>query len=162
MNRPCVSAKLLTFSIASAIACGASSAAAEYSPRQRCPAVEVSVSAVVASNSGRAFDKRLAALKRSFHLFPYTSYRLIHEERRRVAWRKGAGFNLPGGRYLMVSPRGYHGRDSRVSLDIMLMQGQRSLVKTVLRLKNNGTFLVAGPQYEDGVLFISIRAATTR
>jgi hypothetical protein len=107
------------------------------------------------------FDSRLASLRRQFKsLFPYSSYRLLKEERRRVDWRSEAEFDLPGGRYLLVIPREY--KDGRVSLNLMLVQGTRPLVNTVLALRNHGTFLVGGPHHEDGVLIIAIGAGIVR
>jgi len=121
--------------------------------------VEVRIDTVLASNAGKTFDPALARLKRPFRgLFPYSSYRLIQGERRVMPWRREEQFLLPGGRYLVVMPRGIH--DDRVSLGVMLIQGTRPLLNTVLSLKNRGVFLVGGPRYGDGVLIIAIGART--
>ncbi len=121
--------------------------------------VEVRIDAVLASNSGTAFDSALKPLKRPFvSLFPYSSYQLLQGERRLVAWRREEVFMLPGGRYLLLMPRGV--TDDRVSLNLVLMQGARALVSTVVSLKNRGTFLVGGPPHGEGVLIIAIGAAT--
>ncbi len=121
--------------------------------------VEVRIGAVVASNTGQSFDDRLIALRKQFiALFPYSSYQLIHEEKRQVQWGNKAGFDLPGGRFLVVIPREY--KNNLVSLQIMLISDTRPIVQTVLALKNNGTFLVGGPRYRDGVLLIAIGANT--
>ncbi|MGD9765336.1 MAG: hypothetical protein AB7V27_16685 [Candidatus Binatia bacterium] len=121
--------------------------------------VEVRIDTVLASNSGTAFDSALSRLKGPFvSLFPYSSYRLIQGERRVVAWRREEQFMLPGGRYLVIMPRGVQG--DRVSLNVMLIHGTRPLVSTVLSLKNRGTFLVGGPPHGEGVLIIAIGAAT--
>jgi hypothetical protein len=119
------------------------------------PPCELRVGAVVASNSGRLFDDRLASLKSQFdRLFPYSSYRLVKEEKRAVQWGARAGFDLPGGRFLLVIPREY--KDGRVSLQLVLIDGTRALVDTALALRNQGTFLVGGPRHEEGVLIIAI------
>jgi hypothetical protein len=119
--------------------------------------VEVRIDTVLASNAGKTFDPALASLRQPFvGLFPYSSYRLLQGEQRRVAWRREAEFLLPGGRYLVVVPRGY--KDGRVQLSVMLIQGTRPLVNTQLSLKNHGVFLVAGPHYQGGVLIIAIGA----
>jgi hypothetical protein len=119
--------------------------------------VEVRIDAVLASNAGTVFDSALKPLKRPFvSLFPYSSYRLLQGERRVVAWRREEVFMLPGGRYLLLMPRGV--QDDRVSLNLVLMQGTRALVSTVVSLKNRGTFLVGGPPHGDGVLIIAIGA----
>jgi hypothetical protein len=69
--------------------------------------VEVRIDTVVASNAGKGFDPALASLRRPFAtLFPYSSYRLVQNEQRRVTWHREAEFMLPGGRYLIVLPRG--------------------------------------------------------
>jgi hypothetical protein len=121
--------------------------------------VEVRIDTVLASNSGEAFDPALASLQRPFlGLFPYSSYRLIQGERRQVGWKREEQFLLPGGRYLVIMPRGL--KNDRVSLNVMLIQGTRPLVNTVLSLKNHGTFLVGGPHYGEGVLIIAIGAGT--
>ena len=121
--------------------------------------VEVRIDTVLASSARKGFDPALARLKRPFtQLFPYSSYRLVQGERRMMPWRRSEQFLLPGGRYLVVTPRGISG--DRVSLGIMLIQGSRPLVNTVLSLKNRGVFLVGGPRYQDGVLIIAIGART--
>jgi hypothetical protein len=121
--------------------------------------VEVRIDTVLASNVGKAFDPALAPLKRPFRgLFPYSSYRLIQAERRVMPWKREERFLLPGGRYLVIMPRGVH--EDRVSLGVMLIQGTRPLVNTVLTLKNRGVFLVGGPRFGDGVLIIAIGART--
>jgi hypothetical protein len=133
---------------------------AEDTPAASDDEVEVRIDTVLASNAGKAFDPALAALRQPFvGLLPYSSYRLLQGEQRRVAWRREAEFLLPGGRYLVVVPRGY--KDGRVQLSVMLIQGTRPLVNTTLSLRNHGVFLVAGPHYEEGVLIIAIGAATT-
>lgn len=123
--------------------------------------VEVRIDTVVASNRGRTFDSALASLRQPFvGLFPYSSYRLVQGEQRRVAWRREAEFLVPGGRYLVVVPRGY--KDGRIQLNLMLIQGSRPLVNTTLALKNHGVFLLAGPHYQEGTLIIAVGAGVAQ
>ena len=89
--------------------------------------VEVRIGAVVASNSGKNFDARLASLRRQYHsLFPYSSFRLIKEERRRVHWGGREGFDLPGGCYVMVIPKEF--KDNRISLRLILIRESHPLL----------------------------------
>ena len=134
-------------------------AAAEELPGTHDDEVEMRIDTVLASNAGTSFEAP-AALRQPFvGLFPYSSYRLLQGEERRVAWRREAEFLLPGGRYLVVVPRGY--KDGRVLLNVMLIAGTRPLVNTALALKNHGVFLMAGPRYQEGILVIAIGAGTT-
>ena len=122
-------------------------------------AVEVRIGAVLASNSSQEFDARLASMHRQFNtLFPYTSYRLVKEERQRVPWGGKVGFDIPGGRYVMVIPREY--KNDRVSMRVMVIEGTRPIVDTAVSLRNHATFLVGGPRQHEGVLILSIGADT--
>ena len=121
--------------------------------------IEVRIDTVLAGNSDKAFDPALRPLKQPFRgLFPFSSYRLVQAERRKAAWRREEQFMLPDQRYLVIIPRGVQG--DRISLSLMLIQGSRPLLNTMVSLKNNGTFLVAGPRYQGGVLIFAINART--
>jgi hypothetical protein len=151
----------LSAAILSTWFCTAAIVTAQEHNDPNAPAVEVRIGAVLASSVGQNFDNRLASLRRQFDsLLPYSSYRLIQEERRRIPWLREAEFRLPGRRYLLVMPREY--ANGRVSLNVMLVQGARILVNTAVSLRNNGTFLVGGPHHEDGVLIIAIGASKIR
>jgi hypothetical protein len=122
-------------------------------------AVEVRIGVVLASNTGQEFDARLAALHRQFNtLFPYSSYHLVKEQRQQVPWGGKVGFDIPGGRYVLVIPKEY--KNNRVSMKVMLIEGSRAIVDTALSLRNHATFLVGGPRQHEGVLILSIGADT--
>jgi hypothetical protein len=128
-------------------------------PTQANNGVVITIGAVLASNSGQEFDPRLVTMHRQFRtLFPYTSYRLVKQEQRRVMPGTKASFEIPGGRYLVVTPSGLTGE--RVSLRVMLLDGTRPVVDTLLTLRRHATFLVGGPRHQQGVLIISIGADT--
>jgi hypothetical protein len=123
--------------------------------------IEIRIGAVIASNTGTEFDPRLVAFRHQFNaLFPYTSYHLLKEERQRVAWGGRAGFDIPGGRYVVVLPKEY--KNERVSMQVMVIEGTRPIVDTVLSLRNHATLLVGGPRQHDGVLILSIGADASR
>lgn len=126
-----------------------------------CPEqVVVRTRVMVATNRGPALGldnelKRLTVAT-SLRRFPYASFRLLQSEERPVDINGWAEFPVPGGRHLLVRPTDFqHGR---VSLSVMLMHGRMTLMNTVLRLRDHGEFVVAGPQHGDGVLFLSIGA----
>ncbi len=128
-----------------------------YSPNSS--AVEVRVGAVVANNSGRECDPRLVVMRKQFDaLFPYTSYRLVKEERQRVPWGGQADFDIPGGRYVLVIPKEF--KNGRVAMRVLVIEGTRSIVETTLSLRNHATLLVGGPRQPDGVLILAIGADT--
>ncbi len=120
--------------------------------------VELRVGCVLASNSGKEFDQRLIAMQSRFHrLFRYSSYSLVKEKRARVAIGSKMGFDVPGGRYLVVIPKEIT-KDGRLALKVLLLEGSRPIMNTAVSLSENGTFLVAGPQSDDGALILAIGA----
>lgn len=123
--------------------------------------VEVRVGAVLASNSGTEFDHRLASMRRQFdNLFSYTSYRLVKEQRQRVAWGANAGFDVPNGPYVLVIPREY--KDDRVHMKVVVIENSRPIVDTHLSLRHQATFIVGGRRRADGVLILAIGADAVR
>ncbi|HEX7406269.1 MAG TPA: hypothetical protein VF515_01345 [Candidatus Binatia bacterium] len=119
--------------------------------------VEVRIGAVLASNTGKEFDQRLASMQRQFStLFAYSSYRLVKEQHQQVAWGERVAFDIPGGRYVVVIPKEF--KNDRVLMKVMLIEGTRPIVDTALSLRDHATFLVGGPREHDGVLILSIGA----
>jgi len=122
--------------------------------------VAVSVGTVLATDGGQTeFDSRLVSVKPQFDsLFRYSSYRLMKQEKRALDWGQGASFDIPGGRYLVIAPKEL--RDSKVAMQVMLLEGGRPLVDTAVALRDHGVLLLGGPKHQEGVLIIVIGADT--
>jgi hypothetical protein len=58
-----------------------------------------------------------------------------------------------------VQPRAID--DDMIAMEIVLFDGTRPMMTTDLKLKNNGTLIVGGPRYEQGMMIISIGASTS-
>lgn len=124
-------------------------------------AVVVRIGAVLASNQGNEFDSRLTAMRRQLdNLFTYSSYRLVKEQRKRISWGGHAGFDVPGGPYVIVIPREY--RDDRVFMKVVVIENSKPIVDTLLALRDQGTFLVGGRRHSEGVLILAIGADLVR
>lgn len=120
--------------------------------------VQLRVGCVLASNSGREFDARLQELKPRFaRFFRYTSYYLVKESREKVSLGGRMIFEVPGGRYLMLLPK-ERNSDGSVLMKVVLLEGSRPIVNTSVSLREHGTFLVGGPQTNDGALILAIGA----
>lgn len=124
------------------------------------PAVEVRVGAVLASNRGDEVDRRLASMRRQFDsFFSYSSYRLIDQQERHIAWGEKAEFDVPGGRNVQVTPREF--RNESIVMKVVVSDGQRAVVDTLVALRDHGTFLVGGQRQQDGVMIVAIGASRT-
>lgn len=121
--------------------------------------VELRIETVLATDVVEKLDDRLSDMRKQLDIFRYSSYRLVQEERRRVAYGKEANFQLPGGRFLQVMPK-QRTKDS-ISLQVMLLEGATPtpLMNTSLLIPNHGMFFVGGPKHAAGALIIRIGAA---
>jgi len=124
-----------------------------------CQAVDVQVTTVRALEHGPS-DAQLVALRpRLRRLVGYRSFQVIGQERRRCAWQDREAFDIPGGRLLHVEPKGM--RDQAVVMRVALLDGQRTLIDTDVRLQNRGVMLFGvdtDSRVPDGALIIMLKA----
>lgn len=128
--------------------------AAEKGPQ----AVQLNIGTILASNESDSFDPKLSKIKKQLEVIKYRSYRLIKEQSQKVPWQANVVFEIPGGRSLVIFPEQY--RSNRLSLKVRLLEGEKPLLDTTVRIRNHGNFLLGGPPHEGGVLILSISAAT--
>jgi hypothetical protein len=98
-------------------------------------------------------DKKLRGL------FGFSTYSLIGHNEGQTNCGKMIAFTLPGGKILHVQPRAIDA--DMIAMEIVLFDGTRPMMTTDLKLKNNGTLIVGGPRYEQGMMIISIGASTS-
>ena len=128
---------------------------AKPAPKQ----VNVYVDSVMAADTNEGTDPRLGGMdKRLRGLFGFSTYSLIGHNEGQTDCGKMIAFTLPGGKILHVQPRAID--DDMIAMEIVLFDGTRPMMTTDLKLKNNGTLIVGGPRYEQGMMIISIGAST--
>jgi hypothetical protein len=137
---------------------GASTLAA-WLPAFAAAAVEVQVTSVRASDRGPS-DANLQDFRpRLRRLVGYRAFRIVQDERQDCAWGSAAEFHIPGGRLLRVVPKQM--REQAVVMQVRLVEGERRLVDTDVRLQNRGVMLFGVGQDSpaaDGALIIMLRA----
>jgi len=128
---------------------------AQAGPRQ----VNVYIDSVMAADTNEGTDPRLAPMALKLRgLFGFSTYNLIGHNEGQTDCGKMIAFALPGGKILHVQPRAVDG--DMIAMEIILFDGTRPMMTTDLKLRNNGTLIVGGPRYEQGMMIISIGAST--
>lgn len=128
---------------------------AQASPRQ----VYVYIDSVMAADTNEGTDPRLGGMDKKLRgLFGFSTYSLIGHNEGQTDCGKMIAFTLPGGKILHVQPRAIDG--DMIAMEIVLFDGTRPMMTTDLKLKNNGTLIIGGPRYEQGMMLISIGAST--
>ncbi len=120
--------------------------------------VDLRIGSILASNQSNDFDPRLAKMKNQLKVFKYQSYKLIKEDHQKAGWNADASFEIPGGRSLIVVPQGR--QNNQLSLKVRLLEGEKPVLDTTVRLREGGNLLLGGPPHEGGVLILSISAST--
>jgi hypothetical protein len=146
----------LTFLIIATTAFGMAGVShAQPGPKQ----VNVYIDSVMAADTNEGTDPRLAPMGQKLRgLFGFSTYSLIGHNEGQTDCGKMIAFTLPGGKILHVQPRAIDG--DMIAMEIVLFDGTRPMMTTDLKLKNNGTLIVGGPRYEQGMMIISIGAST--
>jgi hypothetical protein len=119
--------------------------------------VHVTIGTILASNQNDEFDAKLKGMEKQLKVLKYRSYRLLKEESQDAAWQGNSVFEIPGGRSLSVAPQEF--RNNRIALKVRLMEGQKPLIDTTVRIPNRGNFILGGPSHDGGFLVLSISAA---
>ncbi len=119
-------------------------------------AVQIKIGTILASNDSDEFDARLKSLQKQLRVMKYRSYRLLKEETQGATWEETASFEIPGGRFLVVTPQ--EQVKKQLALKVRLLQGDEPLLDTTVRISSRGQFLLGGPPHEGGVLILSISA----
>ncbi|MFN8544025.1 MAG: hypothetical protein U0807_07460 [Candidatus Binatia bacterium] len=105
-------------------------------------------------------DPEVASLRpRLKRLVPFRSFHVVQDEVRQCAWRSEEAFSIPGGRSLVILPKGM--ADETVTMQVRLLDGRHRLVDTHVRLRNRGTMLFGvgrSDRDEDGAMIIVLRA----
>lgn len=119
--------------------------------------ISVEMMVVHATDSKPGVDPRLSRLSSSFKYFKYQGYWLLSTQSSSVAMGASTTFSVEGGRRVKVTLVSADESRARVRVEMSNKDGK--LLDTTVSINRNGTFIVAGPKYEDGILMLPLKAS---
>lgn len=119
--------------------------------------VSIQMMVVHATDSRPGLDTRLESLKNAFAYFKYKGYWLLSAQQNTIAVGDSTTFSVEGGRRVKVTLVSVDEQRARVRVEMSNKDGK--LLDTTVSINRNGTFVVAGPRYEDGILMLPLRAS---
>ena len=119
--------------------------------------VDINLLVVHASTSGTNIDPKLKNLTSHLENYKYTSYSLVKEYEKGLNDKKEEYFVIQGGRTITITLLSHDEKRARLKIRMLGAKG-KLLLDTTASVKRNGTFIVAGPKYKEGILFLPITA----
>jgi hypothetical protein len=117
----------------------------------------ITVNVVHATDSESGVDPRLSSFASQFKYLKYRGYRLLSTESADLSAGAEKEFSIDGGRTLTVSLVSKDDAHARVRVEIEGARGK--FIDTTVKINRDGTFIVAGPKYKDGILILPLRAS---
>jgi hypothetical protein len=119
--------------------------------------VRLSLLVVHATDSESGVDPALGKLAKSFSHFKYKGYRLLAQHDADVRVNQDQSFSIEGGRTVLLTVLSKEDSDARVRVQVTGKGGK--ILDTTVKVNRDGTFIVAGPQYKDGILMLPLKAS---
>ena len=122
------------------------------------PDINITVKTILASGKGNSVDPRLQGFVRELQsVFRYSSYEFLGEKDLRLSSNNKVAVSLPEQRTMNISARGIEG--NRVVLEIEILKNNARIFQTVIKLRNNSSVTIGGPEYKGGNLLFNIFAS---
>jgi hypothetical protein len=125
-------------------------------PAPRGGKVEVQLMVVHATDSHSRVDVRLSRLTPYLSHLRFTGYELLDTHRAQLSTRNSETFPIAGGRKVTIELLSKDDRRTRMRVQVTAKGGK--LLDTTLSINRNGTVIVAGPKYKDGILVMPLTA----
>ena len=119
--------------------------------------VDMEIRVVYATSSHSRVDSRLASLTRYLSHLRFTGYELLDTQKAQVSLGGKATFTVEGGRKVTVTLLGRDEQRARVRVQVS-ESGDKQLLDTTMSVNRDGTVIVAGPKYQDGILVLPLTA----
>jgi hypothetical protein len=120
--------------------------------------VTVGMMVVHATDQHTNVDPRLGSLTRYLSHMRFTGYELLETRSVQLGLDGSETFTIQGGREVTIT---LLSRDEdRVRMRVQILAGKGGkLLDTTLSVNRNGTFIVAGPKYNEGILVLPLTAS---
>lgn len=118
------------------------------------PEAEIRVRVIQATNTGKKFDPHLEDLRKFLGQHKFSSFKQVIDETIVVSETETKGIGLLSGKNLNVTLKTLTKEKATIQLLLLGQTGQ--ILDTTVAAGPHKLFFIAGPKYEDGVLFIAI------
>ena len=124
-------------------------------PEKEKEKVRLDMMVVHGTTTNNAVDPQLRPLMKYFRNYRFTGFKLIDSQSANLFDKTAKTFAIEGNRKVTISLLSHTPKNAKLKVVILEGKGKK-LLDTTININRNGTFIVAGPKYKDGVLFLPI------
>lgn len=118
-------------------------------------AVNLEMIVVYATDSNTAVDPQVRPLMKYFRNYKFTGFSLLDSQVAKLNDNTARTFPIEGNRKVTITLLSH--TETKVRCKVTIVEGKnKKILDTTININRNGTFIVAGPKYKDGVLFLPI------
>lgn len=130
--------------------------AEERNTAARSGKVNLQVMVIYATTAHKRVDDKLSQVTRYLNHLKYTGYELLQSESMQLGLNGNESFIMANGQQAKATVLSKD--DKRVNVRLEIMKGKAKVLDTTLSVNRDGSFMVAGPRYKDGILVLSVTA----
>jgi hypothetical protein len=130
---------------------------AEADDTQKIESVRIEMLVVYATEANKAVDPQVRPFMKYFRNYKFTGFSLLDSQTAKLNDNSARTFMIEGDRSVTITLLSHTEKSAKMKLVIVEDKGKR-ILDTTVNINRNGTFIVAGPKYKEGVLFLPISA----
>ena len=117
--------------------------------------VRLEMMVVYGTTINSAVDPQLRPLMKYFRNYKFTGFTLLDSQQSKLYDKSAKTFSIEGNRKVTISLLSHTEKHAR--LKVVVLEGKKQkILDTTININRNGTFIVAGPKYKEGILFLPI------
>ncbi len=119
--------------------------------------VRLEMLVVHATTANKAVDPQVRPLMKYFRNYKFTGFSLLNSQTAKLNDNSARTFAIEGNRNVTITLLSHSEKSAKMKLVIVEDKGKK-ILDTTVNINRNGTFIVAGPKFKEGVLFLPISA----
>jgi hypothetical protein len=132
-------------------------AEADNTATQRIESIRLEMLVVHATTANKAVDPQVRPLMKYFRNYKFTGFSLLDSQNAKLTDNSARTFTIEGERTVTITMLSHTEKSAKLKLVIVEDKGKK-ILDTTVNINRNGTFIVAGPKFKEGVLFLPISA----
>lgn len=130
---------------------------ADVNGEQKIQSIRLEMLVVHATTANKAVDPQVRPLMKYFRNYKFTGFSLLDSHTAKINDNSARTFEIEGNRSVTITMLSHTEKSAKLKMVIVEDKGKK-ILDTTVNINRNGTFIVAGPKFKEGVLFLPISA----